>query len=296
MKTPPHRYRPVDVEFGLLKSRIDTAKFGGTYRPKIRRFLKGHKDAEVDRQTIDFLKVFIEWKERRAIRAGNHLKEFTQAERDAAKNAFLWLAQRMQPELKAAEHEKIANINLVKCRKTTREDIMEFIGNRREWNEETKIRLFGRVSMFLDTIDHANTKRQIPGEMLRYLGLTFQDKVLLSPMWNNEVQFSATAVHELGHKHYNLGEPLCYALGTFYSLSRGTITAEKIKDDLRAKNPNNPEGYLEGLAIVDEAIGHGPYMDRHFWENVRQLSIQKQHQWLPKLPRAKARGVSDIQR
>ncbi len=280
MKTHP-RYKPEDVQFKMLKSRIDTAKFGGTYGQKIRRFLKGHRDAEVDRQVIDFLKVFLEWRERRAARAGNHLKHFTQQERDAAKNAFLWLAERMQPELKTAEHQRIAYINLVKCRKITREDIMTFIGKRREWDADAKKRLFGMASMFLDTLDHSNAKREIPGELLRYLGLTYPDKVFISPMWKDEARFSATAVHELGHKHYNLGEPLCYAIGTFYSFSVGAMTAE-IKEELRAKNPDNPEGYFEGLAIVDDVLAHGQDAEKNFWETVRQLSIQKQHQWLPK--------------
>ncbi len=281
MKIPP-RYVPADAQFRMLKRRIGTAKLSGTYWQKIRKSLKGHKDAEVDRQTIDFLRVFMEWKERRAIRHGNHLKGFTQAERDAAKSAFLWLAGRMQPELKAAEHQRIAYVNLVRCRKVTRYDIMEFIGKRSEWDEQAKRELFGRVSMFLDTIDHANTKREISGEMLRYLGLTFPDKILLTPMWENQARFMATAVHELGHKHYNLDEPLCYALGTFYSLSAGALTAENIKDALRAKNPHNPEGYLEGLGIVNEAVAQGTGAEKYFWENVRALAMQSQHQGIKK--------------
>lgn len=283
MKKLPHRrrYAPADVQFRMLKSRVDSAKLSGTYGPKIRRFLKGYKDAEVDRQTIDFIKVFLEWKERRAIRQGNHLKEFTQTEREATKNSFLWLAQRMQPELKPAEHQRIAYINLVKCRKITRQDIIGFIGKRKEWGVQERKQLFGRVSMFLDTIDHSNAKREINGGLLRYLGLTYPDRILLTSMWKDTQRFGRTAAHELGHKHYNLGEPLCHAIGTFYDLSVGATSIEKIKEAIRENNPDNPEGYLEGLAIVAEAVEQGAGFEKYFWEKVRRLATQKQHKWLP---------------
>ena len=75
--------------FPRLKSRIWSTRSMRILKSKIKPFLKGD-DVEVTRQTIDFIKVFLEWKEHRAIRGG-HSNEFDGKERTSLHHAFSWL-------------------------------------------------------------------------------------------------------------------------------------------------------------------------------------------------------------
>ncbi|HLC79950.1 MAG TPA: hypothetical protein VJG83_06050 [archaeon] len=266
-------------------------KLRAAVKTNVKPFMKGH-DANIGPPEIQILRRFIALKDLQAKRKNPLAHNFNVQETTAIKTGFAWLIRGMKPTLSEGQITHFANSAFTSSRKIKPADVYEMLTTlehspaileHKDIGVKEKRELFGRMAMYLDAIDHSNTEKKIDGEMKRFLGLAFMDKILFSGSAEPKTTLSSIAVHELGHKKYGFDEPLCYALQTFYRLSEKEIRESDIDLDIY-ESEDTCEGYLEGLAIVKESLNQarseGRKIGEVFFEKVHDLGNEKKYRWL----------------